>query len=445
VAEVPETRFATTSTGDRVAFQASGHGPIDVLLHSPPVCPVDLMWEEPRFVHSSTRLSSFCRHIWFDRRGTGASDRVESIEGRIAEAIVEDMIAVIDEVGCERVTVVQLSATAIPALFAATHPQRTRALVMVNCGAQGQRADDYPYDLPDETDHELLMARGAPDYATVESMVPSRAGDRRFQQWFNRAVRLTAPQRDRLWLGRQASHLDLRGVLGSVQAPTLVVASRDARLRPALGRYLADHIEGAQYVEVEGQDLLPHFSDAASEVFDAIESFLTGDLPAVPESDRVLATVLFTDLVSSTPQLAEMGDRRWRNLIATHDALVRTELDRFRGQEVRFDGDGVVATFDGPGRAIRCACAIRDALGALGLEVRAGLHTGEIELRGDDIAGIAVHVGKRVSTHAGAGEVLVSRTVADLVAGSDIELHDTGEHELKGVSGTWRLFSVASA
>jgi class 3 adenylate cyclase len=402
------------------------------------------MWDEPRFVHSSTRLSSFCRHIWFDRRGTGASDRVESIEGRVAEAIVEDMISVIDEVGCEWVTLVELSAIAIPALFAATYPQRTRALVMVNCAARLRRADDYPYDLPDEAD-ELGMGRGALDYATVEAMVPSRVGDARFQQWFNRAVRLTAPQRDRLWLGRQASYLDLRGVLGAVQAPTLVVASRDAGLRPALSRYLADHIEGAQYVEVEGKDQLPHFGDAASEVFDAIESFLTGDLPAVSESDRVLATVLFTDLVSSTPQLAEMGDRRWRNLIATHDALVRTELDRFRGQEVRFDGDGVVATFDGPGRAIRCACAIRDALGGLGLEVRAGLHTGEIELRGDDIAGIAVHVGKRVSTHAGAGEVLVSRTVADLVAGSDIELHDTGEHELKGVSGTWRLYSVASA
>jgi class 3 adenylate cyclase len=185
------------------------------------------------------------------------------------------------------------------------------------------------------------------------------------------------------------------------------------------------------------------FVGDAGAVLDAIEQFLVGHL-APPQTDRVLATVLFTDLVSSTPQVAQMGDRRWRNLIATHDA-VRAELDRFRGREVRFDGDGVLATFDGPGRAIRCACAIRDALGTLGLEVRAGLHTGEIELRGDDIAGIAVHVGKRVSTHAGAGEVLVSRTVADLVAGSDIELHDTGEHELKGVSGTWRLFSVASA
>jgi class 3 adenylate cyclase len=221
----------------------------------------------------------------------------------------------------------------------------------------------------------------------------------------------------------------------------LVVARRNA-LFAAQCRYLAQHIPGAQLVEWDGRDRLTFASDAGP-VRDAIEEFLTGEL-TVPEPDRVLATVLFTDLVSSTPRVATMGDRRWRNVLAAHDALVRSELDRFRGREIRFDGDGVLATFDGPGRAIRCACAIRDTLGGLGLEVRAGLHTGEIELRGDDIAGIAVHIGKRVSALAGPGDVYVSRTVADLVAGSDIELHDQGEHELKGVSGTWRLYSVAT-
>jgi class 3 adenylate cyclase len=205
-------------------------------------------------------------------------------------------------------------------------------------------------------------------------------------------------------------------------------------------RYLVDHIEGARYVELDGGDALPFVGDADA-VLDAIEEFVTGQLPA-PKADRVLATVLFTDLVDSTPQAAQMGDRRWRDLLATHDAVVRAELDRFEGHEVKSIGDGVLATFDGPARAIRCACAIRDAVQALGVEMRAGVHTGEIELRGDDIAGIAVHVGQRVSSRAGPGEVLISRTVADLIAGSDIELLDRGEHELKGVSGTWRLFCV---
>src|SRR5262249_32919202 len=244
---------------------------------------------------------------------------------------------------------------------------------------------------------------------------------------------------DHWWRRQSAAATDLSGVIGSVQAPTLVACRGDLDIAPQ-GRYLADHIDRAEHVELDGRDRLPFVGDADG-VLDAIERFVTGRLPPA-RADRVLATVLFTDLVSSTPQLAEMGDRRWRNLIATHDALVRAELDRFDGRAVRFDGDGVLATFEGPGRAVRCACAIRDALGALGLDVRAGLHTGEIERRGDEIEGIAVVIGKRVSSTAGAGEVLVSRTVADLIAGSGIELRDEGEHELKGVTGSWRLFSV---
>jgi class 3 adenylate cyclase len=235
-----------------------------------------------------------------------------------------------------------------------------------------------------------------------------------------------------------ATNTDVRGVLDAVQAPTLVVS----RPTTAQRRYLAEHIAGAQFIEVPGRDYLA-FVDSAP-ILDATEEFLTGHR-AESDPDRVLATVLFTDLVASTSQAAEMGDRRWRNLLATHDALVRTQLDRFRGREIKSTGDGVLATFDGPGRAIRCACAIRDALSAVGLEVRAGLHTGEIELRGDDIAGIAVVIGQRISAHAGPGEVLVSRTVADLVTGSSIELHPHGAHELKGVPGTWQLFSVTSS
>jgi len=438
---VPETRFATTSGGDRVAFQVNGEGPLDVLVVGRPLFPIDLMWDEPRFAYLLNRLSSFCRHIWFDPRGTGASDRIVQTDGRLVEGVVEDMVAVIDEVGCERVALLQFLGVGYGLVFAATHPQRTSAVVLVNSSARFRRADDYPEGLSDE-EVDVGQARMAALGRTrvVEGFAPSLADDARFLRWFDRAVRLGCSPRDDLQRFRNAMDADLRSVLGSVQAPTLVVSRRGLNTA-AQSRYLADHIAGATCVEVDGADRLPFVGDADA-VLDAIEGFLTGELTA-PEPDRVLATVLFTDLVSSTPQLAEMGDRRWRNLITTHNSLVRAELDRFRGQEVRFDGDGVVATFDGPGRAIRCACAIRDALGALGLEVRAGLHTGEIERQGDDIAGIAVHIGKRVSDSAGPGQVLVSRTVADLIAGSGIMLSDEGQHELKGVPGTWQLYSVA--
>jgi class 3 adenylate cyclase len=441
VAEVPETQFATTSGGDQVAFQVIGDGPVDVLVSRHPLFPIDLMWDEPRVVYFLNRLSSFCRHVWFDPRGMGASERIARTEGRLAETMVEDMGAVLDAVGCERVPVLQLGGVGFNLLFAATHPEQTSALVLVNSFARYRRDDDFPQGfLADEVDQRLAgMAGTGP---ALELHAPSLADDIHFRRWFDRAVRLMCPPHDHLWRVRSATDLDLRGVLRAVQAPTLVVHRRDVDLAPH-SRYLADRIENAVCVELDGQDRLPFVGDADA-VLDAIEQFLTGQLPA-PQTDRVLATVLFTDLVSSTPQVERIGDRRWRNLIAAHDALITTEIDRFRGRVVRFDGDGVLATFDGPGRAIRCACAIRDALGALGLDVRAGLHTGEIELRGDDIAGIAVHIGKRVSTHAGPGAVFVSRTVADLIAGSDIKLQDEGEHELKGVSGVWRLYSVAGA
>jgi class 3 adenylate cyclase len=450
VAEVPETRFATTSSGDRVAFQVIGEGPFDVVVTGHPLIPIDLMWDEPRVVYFLNRLSAFCRHIWFDPRGTGASDLIGSMEGRLFETFIEDMVAVIDEVGCERVALLQLAGSAYSALFAATHPERTRALVLVNTAARYRRADDYPFGLSDEGFDEAV-ARFAATGPTVEAMAPSLVDDARFRRWFDRAVRLTCPRRVHVWRYRIGLDVDLRGVLGSVQAPTLVMHRQDIGVQreqryikaAPLSRYLADHIDGAECVELDGEDRLPYVGDADA-VLDAIEEFLTGQL-ATPQVDRVLATVLFTDLVDSTPRAARMGDRRWRELLATHDAVVRAELDRFDGREVKSMGDGVLATFHGPARAIRCACAIRDAVRALGVEMRAGLHTGEIELRGDDITGISVVVGQRVSSRAGPGEVLISRTVADLIAGSDIELRDQGEHELKGVPGTWRLFSVASA
>jgi class 3 adenylate cyclase len=439
MADLPETRYARTAGGGQVAYQVVGDGPLDVLVNRNTVFPVDLMWDEPRLAHFLNRLSSFSRHFWFDPRGTGASDWIPHSEGRLLESLVDDMVAVLDQVGCERVALLGLGPP-IGLLFAATHPERTTAVALVNASVRFRRADDYPQGISDE-DIERLFERaseGGMSYR-VSDYAPSLVDDTRFRRWFERAERLTTAPDDELWRARSTLDIDLREVLGSIRVPTLVVNRRDRRAA-AQTRYIADHVAGAKYVEVAGADHLPFVGDSAA-VLDAVEEFLTGHL-APPEIDRVLATVLFTDLVNSTPQAAELGDRRWRELLVTHDALVSEELERFRGRVVKFTGDGVLATFDGPARAIRCACAIRDAVEALGVEVRAGLHTGEIELRGDDVSGIAVHTAQRVSSLAGAGEVLVSRTVADLLAGSDFDFHERGEHELKGLPGSWRLFSV---
>jgi class 3 adenylate cyclase len=435
--EGPETRFASSSGGQQVAYQVVGDGPLDILVSRYSWFSVDQMWEEPRVVHFLNRLSSFSRHIWFDYRGTGASDAIPPPERRLLETMVEDMVTVVDAVGCERVVVLALGISP-GLLFAATYPERTMATVLINISARFRRADDYPQGWTEEQAERALQ-----DFSrqTVEPVAPSLVDDMQFRRWFERSGRLMIPPHDRLVRLHTLFDQDVRGVLRSVQSPTLALYRRDAP-QAAQYRYVAEHVQGAEVLELEGGDILPFVDEEP--ILDAIEKFVTGELPA-PESDRALVTVLFTDVVSSTPQVAQMGDRRWRNLLATHDALVRSELDRFRGRAVKSMGDGVLATFDGPARAIRCACAIRDTLGALGLQIRAGLHTGEIELRGDDIAGIAVNIGQRVCAHAAPGEVLVSRTVADLVAGSDLVLEERGRHELKGVSGTWRLYCIVSA
>jgi class 3 adenylate cyclase len=407
------------------------------LVVAPNFIPVDLLCDEPRALQFFDRLSSFSRHIWFDPRGTGASGGIVPGEERLLETWVEDMVAVADDACLEHVAVLQLGGVGFGPLFAATHPERTAAMVLVNTTARFRIAEDYAQGLTDE-EASAYLDPATDGLFSIERVAPSMVDDVQFGRWYERALRLGAPPDTQRRRVGAAFETDARGVLRSVQSPTLVVSRRDHRFA-AQNRYMADHIAGARLVEVEGRDRL--FFVDSGEILDVIEEFLTGET-AAPEPDRVLATVLFTDVVASTRQVAEMGDRRWRHLLATHDALVRAELDRFRGREIKSTGDGVLATFDGPGRAIRAACAIRDALGALGLEVRAGLHTGEIELRGHDIAGIAVVIGQRISALAGPGDVLISRTVADLIAGSDIELRDHGEHVLKGLPGTWQLFRV---
>jgi class 3 adenylate cyclase/pimeloyl-ACP methyl ester carboxylesterase len=434
VTEVPETRFADTP-GGRIAYQIVGDGPIDVLVAHSPRFPIDLMWDEPSVVRFLDRLSTFSRHVWFDPRGRGASDPLPHEEERFAEAIADDMLALVDHLGWEQAALVGDMPPQL--LFAAAHPERTRALVLLNTGARLAGFREPSPAWTTELLNEVRRHWGTGD--TLELYAPSAVGDARLRRWLGRSQRLVCTADEMYWRTQAAFAMDMRPALGSVHAPTLFVYRQGLRS----ATFFADdaqHVRGSKVVELPGEDYMFFVGDAGP-MLDAIEEFLTGRLPA-HDSDRVLATVLFTDIVGSTEFMAQVGDRRWKELLAAHDALVQTEVERFRGQKVKSTGDGVVATFDGPGRAIRCACAVRDAVRSLGIDVRAGLHSGEVELRGDDVAGMAVHIGARVSALAGAGEVVVSSTVKDLVAGSGIDFEDRGEQELKGVPGTWRLYSV---
>jgi class 3 adenylate cyclase len=440
MSEVPETRFADTSLG-RIAYQVVGDGPLDVLVFHSMLFPIDLMWDEPTLARFVERLSSFSRTIWFDPRGRGASDPLPPSEDLI-ESVADDAVALVDHLGCEQVAVLSLG---VPSsiLFAASHPERTKALVLYNSSARLCQADDYPEGAP-SSDFELqvqeIRRRWGTGFWLDVMWAPSVATDTRLRRWFARSERLTCTADEAFRRGRAAFEIDLRPLLPSIRVPALVLCGQSMRT-VAQGRYVANHISGAKSVELPDAEFL-FFTGDTGPTLDAIEEFLTGQLPA-HDTDRVLATVLFTDIVGSTDKAASLGDRRWSEMLATHDTLVRTEVERFRGRLVKSTGDGIMATFDGPGRAIRCACAIRDSIRSLGIHVRAGLHTGEIELHGDDIGGIAVHIGQRVSALARPREVLVSRTVTDLVAGSGIEFEDRGEHDLKGVPGVWRLYRVA--
>jgi class 3 adenylate cyclase len=435
VVEVPETRFADTP-GGRIAYQVVGDGPIDVLIAHGASFPIDLMWEEPSVVRFLDRLSSFSRHVWFDPRGRGASDPLRHAEERFAETIADDMLALVEHLGWERFALVGNMPAQI--LFAASHPERTTALVLINVGARAAIPEGFREVWMNEMPLEQFRRRWGTG-AVLEQMAPSAAGDARLRRWLGRSERLLCTADEAYWRIRTSMATDLYEVLPSVQTPTLVVY-RQGIANADHFRDDAERISGARVVELPGEDRLFFVGDTGP-MLDAIEEFLTGQLPA-HHSDRVLATVLFTDIVGSTEHAARLGDRRWKEMLMAHDAMLGSEIERFRGRRVKSTGDGALVTFDGPGRAIRCACAIRDAVRSLGVEVRAGLHTGEIELFGDDVAGMAVHIGARVSGVAGGGDVLVSSTVKDLVAGSGIEFEDRGEHELKGVPDAWHLYAV---
>jgi len=441
----PVTRYAR-SGGVNIAYQVVGSGPIDLVYVMGWVSNLDEFWEEPSYARFLNRLASFSRLILFDKRGTGLSDRVPEAELPTLEQRMDDVRAVMDAVDSPRAALMGISEGGpMCALFSATYPQRVAALVIVGGYARRLWAPDYPF-APNREEHERFMQEvregwGGP--VGLAHRAPSMMDDERFKDWWARYLRMSASPGAVLALTRMNAEIDVRGVLPTIHVPTLIIhRSHDRALHVEHARYMARQIPDARYVEVPGDDHLPFVGDQDA-ILDEIEEFLTG-VRRGPEPDRVLATVLFTDIVGSTELAARLGDRRWRDLLDAYHAQVRRELARFRGREIDTAGDGVLATFDGPARAIRCACGINQAVRDLGIEVRSGLHTGEIEVMGAKVGGIAVHIGARVAAHAGAGEVLVSSTVKDLVAGSGLHFEDRGARALKGVPGEWRLFAVVS-
>jgi class 3 adenylate cyclase len=376
-----------------------------------------------------------------DKRGTGMSDRVAELPG--LDQRIDDLRAVMDAADMDQAALLGISEGGpLTALFAATYPNRCRALVLY--GSFARFSSWFP------TEEALAAFFGYADQSwgtggSLPHFAPSRANDPAFQRWWGRFERLGASPAAASALMRMNSQIDIAGILPTIRVPTLVIhRTEDVTINVEGGRYLAEHIPGARYIELPGKDHIPFVGDNAMEIADAIEEFLTGSRAPVPV-DRVLATVLFTDIVGSTEKAAALGDRRWRDLLDSHHGTIRRNLVRFRGHEVKTTGDGILATFDGPARGVRCACAITDEIRPLGIDVRAGLHTGECEMIGEDVGGIAVHIGARVAALAGAGEVLVSGTVKDLVAGSGLCFGDRGSQSLKGVPGEWRIFAVERA
>lgn len=436
------TRYA--KSGDlSIAYQVIGEGPLDLVLVLGWVSHVELAWENPQLARFLRRLASFSRLIIFDKRGTGLSDRVPVNELPTLEERMDDVRAVMDNAGSERAALFGVSEGGpMSLLFAATYPERTTALVVYGSYARRMWAPDYPWGPTPEERQKFfdIIQQGWGGVVDLADLAPSVAGDTEFAEWWAGYLRAGASPGAALALAKMNSQIDCRDVLPAIRVPTLVMhRTDDVDMDVGGGRYLGEQIPGARYVELPGADHLPWVGDQDG-LLDEVQEFLTGGRREV-EPDRILATVLFTDIVGSTEMAAELGDRKWREILESHGRIVERELKTWRGNLVKSTGDGILARFDGPGRAIRCAEALARALAPLGTPIRSGLHTGECELLGD-IGGISVHIAARVAGLAGPGEVLVSRTVKDLVAGSGIEFESRGEREMKGEPGKWELFAA---
>ncbi|HEY7255585.1 MAG TPA: adenylate/guanylate cyclase domain-containing protein [Solirubrobacterales bacterium] len=431
-------------SGDlKIAYQTFGEGEMDLVIVPGFVSHVELLWDQPIAARFMRRLSSFARVITYDKRGQGLSDR--PTDPPTLEDSMDDLHAVLDAAESEKAVVLGVSEGGpMSMLFAATFPERVSSLILYGTYARMVESPDYPSGVPDRALDRWgeLMRQDWGGPVGVHLWAPSMDDDAEFAEWWGRLLRQGTSPAGAIALVELYRELDVRPVLSSISAPTLILHRSDDKIvRVDQARYLAEHIPGARYVELPGIDHLVWVGDQDA-ILVEVEQFLLGSHRG-SEPERALATVLFTDIVGSTEKAAELGDRRWRDLLERHDAIVRRQLQIHRGREIKTMGDGFLATFDGPARAIRCAAAARDELAAIGIEIRVGIHTGEVELVGDDVSGMAVNIGARIGALAGAGELLVSSTVRELVVGSGLEFDDRGPHTLKGAPGEWRLFAVA--
>jgi class 3 adenylate cyclase len=443
MAEALATYYARSVDGTHIAYQVRGTGPIDLVWIHGTAVSIDLMWDSPGFSRMGKRVATFSRTIWLEHRGVGASGGDPVAAGR-GDHFVEDLISVLDDVGCERVVVVAASTFGQNAItFASAHPERVTALVLANTYAFYIRDDDCLFGVPLET-FGAWVDQAERWWGTEGNLVvlaPSQAGDERFCQWWCRCCRLGISPRQLKEMFWASFRRDVRPLLASLDVPTLVLHREgDRYIRADSGRYLAEHIPDAKLVLLPGEDHL-FFAGDTDGVVDQIEEFLTGRHQA-PEGEVVLAAILFTDIVRSTEQAAELGPRAWRQLSDEHDALVRNVLRRHGGREIKTTGDGFLAIFDSGTRAVRCAVEIADGAATLGVQVRAGVHSGEVEIRDADITGLAVTIAKRICDLAGPGRVLVSETIRELLVGSEIALSLDGTRVLKGLPDDWRLWTV---
>jgi len=441
---VPETRYARSTDGVHIAYQELGDADLDLVLAPGFVSHLEHSWEDPALARFLRRLASFSRLIVFDKRGTGLSDRIPSDRPALLEDRVGDIAAVMNAAGSTRAAIMGISETAAMALlFAATQPDRTRAVIAYGAWTNGNTRPAYPWT--PTSDEEDWLAELEHDWGRgalfIDTIVPSLVGDKRYEAWYSKLERLAASPGGAVELARMAMQVDVADILPAVQAPTLVLHRRDDRAIPiSEGRFIADHVRGARFVELPGADHWPWIGD--DRAVEEVQEFLTG-IREHAEPDRALATVMFIDIVESTKRAADLGDRRWSDLLEAFYAIVRGELVRFRGREIDTAGDGFFMTFDGPAQAIRCARALIDAVAAIGMDIRVGIHTGEVERLADNPSGLAVVIGARIGALAGSGEILVSRTVKDLVVGSELVFDRRGSRRLKGVPGEWELYAVA--
>jgi pimeloyl-ACP methyl ester carboxylesterase len=436
----PDTKYAS-SGGINIAYQVIGDGPIDLVLVPGWVSNIEVFWEEPNFARFLLELSSFCRLILFDKRGTGLSDRVVDVS--TLEQRMDDVRAVLDAIGSKRAALLGYSEGGpMCALFAATYPERTSALIMIGSYARRLRAADYPFG-PTPEQHESWLKEITREWGGpvgLEDRAPTLANDLRFRQWWSHFLRASCSPSAVIALTRANSEIDIRHVLPSIRIPALILhGSGDKTMDIGHSHYIARQIPGAKLAIIDSVDHLP-FGSGSAEIVSQVREFLTGHKHE-HQSDTVLSTILFTDIVGSTEKVIAAGDRQWTDLLEAHNTAVRRELATYRGREVSTTGDGFIAIFDGPARAVRCAFAAKEAVRHVGIEIRSGIHTGECEMRHDSISGLSVHIAARIAALASASNVVVSRTVKDLVGGSGISFDDLGDHTLKGVPDPWRPLS----